>query len=103
MATYVCGKMGKSIKFNPKHWKGLGGDNEAPTLLISMAKNNPNDNFIIIGKNDLQKYGEAPSNLYSISQFTGTDVYEDGVDYIWKALKRILQVSMITIKMLNSH
>lgn len=61
--TYLTGKIGKSVKFNPRTWGSIGGDNEAPTLILSLAKNNPDDKFIIIGKNDLDKLVERPSNL----------------------------------------
>ena len=35
--TYLCGKIGKSVKFNPSTWGPIGGDNEAPELIRKMA------------------------------------------------------------------
>ncbi len=95
MGLYLTGKFGKSIRFNPKHWKGLGGDNEAPTLLIAMAKNNPDDDFLIIGKNDLTTYDGTPPNLYSLSQYVKVGLYTqenpDGGDltHVWETIKHL--------------
>lgn len=68
---YVIGKMGKSINFNPKRWGPIGGDNEGPTLFRSLAKNNPQHLFIMLGRNDLgrlkniEEY-DIPDNLKSV-------------------------------------
>ena len=67
--TYLIGKIGKSVKFNPNTWTGLGGDVEAPTLFTKMAELNPDDTFVIISGNDLEKSREKivlPTNLVSI-------------------------------------
>ena len=62
--TYVIGKIGKSIKFNPSTWGAIGGDNEAPTLYLKLAELNPDDTFIMIGKSDLYKMRGLPTNLH---------------------------------------
>ena len=64
--TYLFAKIGKSIKFNPNSWSGIGGDVEVPSLIRAFARNNPNDNIIIIGKNDLDKNDIPEKNIYSI-------------------------------------
>lgn len=67
--TYLVGKIGKSVKFNPKSWGAIGGDNEAPELLRKMAELNPNDTFVIIGKNDVDKHRKElnlPDNLVDV-------------------------------------
>jgi len=53
--TYLVGKIGKSVKFNSKDWGAIGGDNEAPILINKIAELNPDDTFIIIGRNDVDK------------------------------------------------
>lgn len=86
--TYLCGKIGKSVKFNPNTWSATGGDNETPTLLLKMAELNPDCTFIIIGRNDLTKSGvKYPKNLFS--------AWDDGVkngqqtEYLVEKLKDI--------------
>jgi hypothetical protein len=64
--TYVIGKLGKSIKFDPNAWGAIGGDNEAPSLYLKLAKLNPNDTFIMIGKSDLSKLKDKPHNLHCV-------------------------------------
>ena len=53
--TYLCGKIGKSVLFDESKWGPIGGDNEAPKLIRKTAELNPDDTFIIIGRNDLQR------------------------------------------------
>ena len=67
--TYLFAKFGKSIKFNPKTWSGFGGDVEAPSLIRAFARNNPDANIIIVGKNDLEKYKVQEENIYSAQEF----------------------------------
>ena len=91
--TYLVGKIGKSIKFNPSTWSGLGGDVELPSLLLGIAKQNPEDNFIIIGRNDIGKLNNAPKNLIDCAtlynQMKGTTGMKMPVTYIWDTLKDI--------------
>lgn len=62
--TYVFGKIGKAIKFDSKKWGATGGDNEAPTLILKLAEQNPNDTFILISSNDFDKVQfNKPSNI----------------------------------------
>ena len=44
--TYVFGKLGKSIKFDSSKWGAIGGDQDAPELILKLAEQNPNDTFI---------------------------------------------------------
>lgn len=62
--TYVFGKIGKTIKFDSKKWGATGGDNEAPSLILKLAEQNPNDTFILISSNDFDKVQfNKPSNI----------------------------------------
>lgn len=62
--TYVFGKIGKAIKFDSKKWGATGGDNEAPSLILKLAEQNPNDTFILISSNDFDKVQfNKPSNI----------------------------------------
>lgn len=62
--TYVFGKIGKVIKFDKSKWGATGGDNEAPTLILKLAENNPNDTFILISSNDFDKVQfKKPPNI----------------------------------------
>lgn len=86
--TYLVGKIGKSVKFNPSTWGPIGGDNEAPELLRKIAELNPNDTFIIIGRNDIDKHRLAlnlPSNLLDIYEGSVKDDKKD-LDYIGRKL-----------------
>lgn len=89
--TYLCGKIGKSVKFNSNSWNGAGGDNEAPILFTKMAELNPDDNFIIIGRNDLETTKEKlnlPKNLYSVYEGATKEERKDQ-EYVYKRLKDI--------------
>lgn len=82
--TYLVGKIGKSAKFNSSTWSAIGGDNEFPTLIKKMAEINPNDTFIIIGRNDIEKHREAlnlPSNLIDVYVNASKEEKKD-VNYI---------------------
>ena len=90
--TYLFAKFGKSIKFNPKSWSGLGGDVEAPSLIRSFARNNPNDLIIIIGKNDLENCDIPEKNIISIQDYYKKknnikNNKELGFKYIFEELK----------------
>jgi hypothetical protein len=88
--TYLFGKIGKSIKFNENTWSAIGGDNEAPKLIKAIAELNPNDNFIIIGKNDIQKSKNInlPKNLFDIYEGASKNDKSDNL-YIFNKLKDI--------------
>ena len=57
MANFVVGKIGLSCKFNweniDNHWFSPADD--IARLIVNLSFNNPNDNFYIIGNNDLDK------------------------------------------------
>lgn len=89
--TFLCGKIGKSVKFNPNTWTGLGGDCEAPMLLSKIAELNPNDTFIIIGKNDIDKHRiklNLPDNLISVYETAEKEEKKDH-NFIIKKLNNI--------------
>lgn len=89
--TYLCGKIGKSVKFNPSTWGPIGGDNEAPELIRKMAELNPDDTFIIIGRNDVDKHRKEmklPNNLRDVYEGATADQRKD-VNYIVERLKDV--------------
>jgi hypothetical protein len=89
--TYLCGKIGKSVKFNPRTWTGLGGDCETPELFRKMAVLNPADTFIIIGRNDVDTHRielNLPPNLVNVYSDATKDERLD-VNYLVDRLKNI--------------
>ena len=62
--TYVFGKLGKSIKFDSSKWRAIGGDQDAPELILKLAEQNPDDTFILISSNDYDKITfKKPKNI----------------------------------------
>lgn len=53
------GKIGKSILFNESLWAAIGGDCEAPAVITSVARYNPDDTFYLIGKSDFSRLSDA--------------------------------------------
>ena len=91
MATYLCGKIGKSVKFNPSTWGPIGGDNEAPELIRKMAELNPDDTFIIIGRNDVDNHRKElklPTNLRDVYEGATKEQRKD-VNYLVDRLKDV--------------
>lgn len=89
--TFLCGKIGKSVKFNPSTWGATGGDNELPTLLRKIAELNPDDTFVVIGRNDIERTRPAlniPANLRDIYAGASPEERKD-VDYITKRLEGV--------------
>lgn len=89
--TYLCGKIGKSVKFNPNHWGAIGGDCEAPALLRKIAELNPTDTFIIISRNDVDRQRaemRLPPNLRDVYE-GATAVQRKDQDYIVNRLKDV--------------
>lgn len=88
---YLCGKLGKSVKFNSDSWNSGGGDCESPELLRKMAELNPNDTFIIISRNDVDRNRDSlnlPSNLVDVYNGATPDEKKD-YHYITKRLKDV--------------
>jgi hypothetical protein len=87
--TYLCGKIGKSVKFNPKTWSAIGGDCEAPELLRKMAELNPDDTFVIITRNDVDKHRNElgiPDNLVDVYSGASKEERKD-LNFVSNALK----------------
>lgn len=86
--TYLIAKIGKSVKFDPKSWSGFGGDCDAPLFFTNIAELNPNDKFIVIGRNDLYKYKMVPSNIIDI--YDGTKSKDKkNINFVLEKLKDI--------------
>lgn len=89
--TYLVGKIGKSVKFDPQSWGAIGGDNESPTLLRRMAELNPDDTFIIIGRNDVEKNRaqfNIPTNIRDVYEGASAAERKDNM-YIVRRLKGV--------------
>ena len=89
--TFLFGKIGKSVKFNPSTWSAIGGDNESPSLITKMAELNPDDTFIIIGRNDLDKHRRElnlPNNLRDVYEGATKEERKD-INYIANRLKDV--------------
>lgn len=90
--TYLFGKIGKSVKFNPQTWSAIGGDNESPKLIKAIAELNPDDTFIIISKSDIQKSKSKgitlPPNLFDVYEGASKKEKHDN-QYIVNRLKDV--------------
>lgn len=89
--TYLVGKIGKSVKFDPQSWGAIGGDNESPTLLRRMAELNPDDTFIIIGRNDVEKNRaqfNIPTNIRDVYEGASATERKDNM-YIVRRLNGV--------------
>lgn len=89
--TYLCGKIGKSVMFDSSKWGAIGGDNEAPTLIRKLAELNPDDTFIIIGRNDLLRAREKyvfPNNIFDVYDGASKEEKKD-LNYIVKRLQNV--------------
>lgn len=52
-------KIGKSVKFRTNKYSPIGGDNEASCVLRSVANNNPDKKFYIVGRSDFATLTES--------------------------------------------
>lgn len=91
----AVGKIGKSVKFDNSKWSAIGGDNEAPTLFITIARKNPDLNFYMIGKSDLRllkpdvKKGlNLPSNLIDVWEGFNSKV-DNETTFVTNKLKKL--------------
>lgn len=48
----LVAKLGKSILFNENYWGAAGGANEAPILFETLFRNNPQNEYYLLGKSD---------------------------------------------------
>lgn len=55
MKSIACGKIGKSILFNPSQWGAIGGDNEAPIFYENLFHKNPDITFYLLGISDYSR------------------------------------------------
>lgn len=65
MALIGFAKMGRTIHLDPHKWGFVGGDDEPPLSLVTLARRNPNDTFTLVGLNsgwDTAKHA-LPSNV----------------------------------------
>lgn len=51
MARIGYMKIGRTIHLDPKKWGFVGGDDEPPLVLQTLARRNPNDTFVLVGLN----------------------------------------------------
>ena len=85
MKTYLIGKIGKALKFDPNSWGGTGGDCDAPLLVEALAKTHPDDLFIVISKSD---YSGNLKNILNLCDYCSKDELKDYA-YILKKFKNI--------------
>lgn len=52
----LIGKTGRNIYFNNKKWSSIGGDVDAPALILKLAKCNPSINFYIGQVSDFDEF-----------------------------------------------
>ena len=71
--TIVFGKLGRAMRFNRDNWKAGAGNNEPATLLSALANKNPDNHYIIIGKNDFSRCDEE-----TLKSWFKYDNVEDG-------------------------
>ena len=89
MANYAVAKIGKSIKFNSSSWGSIGGDNEAPYFIYTMAKRYPNDTFWIIGKSDYSKVFKDKPLLPNIKDLWSKEYWDcDSNPGVWNKIIR---------------
>lgn len=86
----LYGKLGRSVTFNKERWSTIGGDNEAPTLLLNLAKNRPNDKFYLVSNGDFLKLPDGIRNKYPniIPLMTGYNANYDDHTYLLELIKR---------------
>jgi len=83
----VFGKYGKSLLFSQSSWGIVGGDQEGPALLSTLAQMNPNINFYILGRSDWNKLPEALKQKINVNNNI-IDMWENwtrdkAVEYDW--------------------
>ena len=85
------GKIGKSIKFSEHKWNTLGGDIEAPTLLLTMSKLYPKNTYYIIGGNDFKSFKdkEKYKNIISLNDDFNESNEQYLHIYIYKKIKSL--------------
>lgn len=59
------GKYGKALSFKPQRWGMIGGDHEAPALLVALAQMNPDINFYLVGRSDWHKLDQSERDEYN--------------------------------------
>lgn len=65
MALIGFAKIGRTVHLDPKKWGFVGGDDEPPLSLVTLARRNPTDTFVLVGLNsgwDTTK-DTLPSNI----------------------------------------
>lgn len=83
------GKIGRAILFDQNKWSGIGGDNEAPILLLKMAQMHPEDKFYIIQCSDFSKWAGSIKYPNIIPLMDGFDVTYDDHTYLINKIRRL--------------
>src|SRR5690606_6543192 len=65
MARVGYMKIGRTIHLDPGKWGVVGGDDEPPLTLLTLARRNPDDEFVLVGLNSgwEQAVPMLPSNI----------------------------------------
>jgi hypothetical protein len=82
-------KIGKSVKFKTNKYSPIGGDNEASCMIRSLANNNPDKNFYIVGRSDFATLSENEKtelfpydNVYDVWQGVGLTISNEYYQHI---------------------
>ena len=88
-------KIGKSVKFKTNKYSPVGGDNEASCVLRSLANNNPDKTFYIIGRSDFATLSENEridifpyGNVVDVWEGIGLDISEEYYNHIINYFER---------------
>lgn len=85
----LYGKIGRAILFDQTKWSGIGGDNEAPVLLLKMAQMHPDDKFYIVQCSDFSKWDGRVKYPNIIPLMDGFDITYDDHTYLINKIKRL--------------
>lgn len=85
----LYGKIGRAVTFNKENWSAIGGDIEAPVLLLKMAKLHPEDKFYLVQASDFSRWSGAKEYPNIIPLMDGFDIKYDDYTYLTNKMKRM--------------
>jgi len=84
-------KIGKSMKFRTKSWKGIGGDHNIPLILRLLALQNPQNEYHILSRTDFNSLSEEELDFYSPNRNIIADIEKFPFDDI-AAMERFKKI-----------
>ena len=99
VATYAYGKIGRAISLKPSGWGVVGGDMEAPRLLDSLARRNPDDRWAIIStcRDDPQECG-FPPNVVNTWTPERLDYYKERIKPFQEIMREVGKIDPLMIQ-----